>query len=897
MSLTLYRKKRTFHSTTEPEGGKNTGASLHFVVQKHDASHLHYDFRLEMNGVLKSWAVPKGPSLDPSVKRLAMMVEDHPYDYREFEGIIPEGNYGAGTVIVWDEGTYEPAEEDTAGKKTQEKTLLAAVKKNRLRFILHGKKLKGEFALVKTHTGAENAWLLMKIKDRYASEKDITLRQRSVLSGKTIEQVQKNADKVWKGGKAVTNKKTTVQPREKIAREKNNRKENGMAAAGKKEDKAVSEILAHCPEAGFPKRFKPMLATRVAEAFDGKNWLYEIKWDGYRAVAYLHKGKVQVYSRNLVSFNSKFAQVTEALAAWNETCVIDGEIVALDENGQPSFQMLQNHQRQQDKQFAYYVFDIIWYNGKSLTALGLLKRKTILESILPPDHPVIRYSSHVEEKGKDFFQVSVKHGLEGIMAKKCDSVYIKGHRSSEWLKIKNDHRMEAIICGFTKPRNSRNYFGAVILGKYTGNELVYIGHSGSGFTEKGLREMYDKFKPLVRKRPPFAQEPKTNMPVTWLKPELVCEVKFTEWTSDHILRHPIFLGLREDKKAADEKNENVIKAPVDKKKTAPAKKAAPVKRKLSVEKPSKQIQIDPEAGEQIITVKRHDLKLTNLNKRYWPKEKITKRDLLQYYADISSYIMPYMKDRPQSLNRHPNGITQPGFFHKNMPETAPDWIDIYPYKSDSDNKTTHYLVCRNEASLLYMASLGCIEMNPWHSRVPDTDYPDWCVIDLDPDTNSFNQVIETAQVVRQVLQSAGAEGYCKTSGSTGLHIYIPLGAKYTYDQSRMLAQLVVQRVHAELPKFTSLERSPSKRKGKIYLDYLQNKTTQTIAAPYSLRPKPGAPVSTPLHWDEVVKGLKIKDHNIHNIFDRLKSMGDIFNPVLGKGVDMGRILKIWGSDT
>jgi bifunctional non-homologous end joining protein LigD len=881
MSLSLYRKKRTFTKTTEPQGGKGSGAGLRFVVQKHDASHLHYDLRLEMDGVLKSWAVPKGPSLDPDTKRLAMMVEDHPYDYRNFEGIIPEGNYGAGTVIVWDEGIYEPAEPGATGKKEQEKQLLAELKKKRLKITLHGKKLKGDFALVKTHTGAANAWLLMKIKDKYASDEDITLKDRSVVSKKTLEQIEKaNGIKISsrKAERRATSKAPTA-PAAKKQAVKKKAKPSLKTKTADKNDTGIKALLEKAPESSFPKIFKPMLATRVAEPFDDRHWIYEIKWDGYRAVAYMQGSKTRLYSRNLLSFETKFAPVITALKEMDTEAVLDGEVVALDENDRPSFQLLQNHAGAETR-FVYYVFDIAWYKGKDLRGLHLLERKSILQSILPADSAIIRYSSHIEEKGKDFFKVAVKHGLEGIMAKRSDSGYTTAQRSREWLKIKNDRRLEAIICGFTKPRNSRSFFGAVILGKYNRSKLEYIGHSGSGFNETMLADLHRRFKLLITEVCPFKTVPKTNMPVTWLKPELVCEVQFTEWTGEKVLRHPIFLGLREDKKAANEKNEKVVKAPVSKKKASVAAK-----------QPRTVVAISDDAKEEIVTLRGHSLKLTNLNKLYWPKEKISKRDLLNYYAAIAPYIMPYMKNRPQSMNRHPDGIDKPNFYHKNLADTAPDWLTTFPYTSDSDNKKTNYLVCTNEADLLYMASQGCIEMNPWHSRIPDVDHPDWCVIDLDPDTNTFNKVIETANVIKQILDSAGINSYCKTSGSTGLHIYIPLGAKYTYEQSRMLAQLVVQMAQAELPSFTSIERSPAKRKGKIYLDYLQNKTTQTIAAPYSLRPKPGAPVSTPLQWEEVTRGLKIKDHNLFNIFDRLKETGDIFKPVLGKGISMKQALQ------
>ncbi len=911
MSLSLYRKKRSFTKTTEPEGGRNTGDDLRFVVQKHAASHLHYDFRLEMEGVLKSWAVPKGPSLDPDVKRLAMMVEDHPFDYRHFEGTIPEGNYGAGTVIVWDEGTYEPADPEGQGKKSFEKQLLADLKKKRLKILLHGKKLQGEFALVKTGMGAENAWLLMKLNDRHATKSDITLADKSVVSRKTLEQVEKAgrvaSPKKSPGKKPVARKTAVRKAAPKKAAAKNaiaGKKKVPEARKSKTKIEHLEGLLEQAPQSSFPKPFKPMLATRVAEAFDGPEWLYEIKWDGYRAVAYVRKNKTGIYSRNLLSFERKFPTVVQALQELPDEMVLDGEIVALDENDKPSFQLLQNHAGA-DTQFAYYVFDLPWYKGRNLKGLPLSDRKSILQSVIPRDHPVIRYSSHIAETGKDFFSVAVEHGLEGVMAKKADSSYTIGHRSGEWLKIKNDQRMEAIICGFTRPRNSRSYFGAVILGQYKGDVLEYIGHSGSGFSEQLLEKLHKIFRPLITGKCPFAKKPKTNSPVTWLRPQLVCEVKFTEWTSDNMLRHPIFLGLREDKNAITEKNEKVVKAPVVKKslagKTRPVsvKQTETVKKISSRKKPqatgkSRSLAAEkiPEGNkEETITVKGHSLKLTNLTKLYWPKEKITKRDLLNYYAAIAPYIMPYMKDRPQSMNRHPDGIEKGNFFHKNLSEHAPEWIDTFPYTSDAGKEPTNYLICRSEADLLYMASQGCIEMNPWHSRVPRVDKPDWCVIDLDPDTNTFNKVIETALVVKNVLDSVGVDSYCKTSGSTGLHIYIPLGARYTYDQSRMLAQWVVQMVHDELPSFTSIERSPSKRKGKIYLDYLQNKSTQTIAAPYSLRPKPGATVSTPLYWDEVTKGLRMKDHSIYTIQDRLKTTGDIFKPVLGKGIELKKVLQ------
>ena len=866
MSLTLYRKKRTLAKTPEPRGKKiKTNAPLSFVVQEHAASHLHYDFRLEMDGVLKSWAIPKGPSMNPEIKRLAIMVEDHPYDYRKFEGIIPKGNYGAGTVITWDEGSYEPAEENDNQKKQQEKNLLHQLHSGKIKFVLHGKKLRGEFALVKANARGENAWLLMKLNDKYASSTDITKQNKSVRSNKTIEELSEK------------NKNPTG-----------------------KENSTDKEILLKGKKSAMPKNIKPMLATLVDESFDSDEWIYEIKWDGYRAVSYINGEKVDMRSRNELSFNKKFSSVANALKDWNVKAVVDGEVVAMNKKGVSDFQQLQNILKngKDNSNLLYYVFDIIWYNGYDLKDIPLVERKKILQEIIPQDNDIIKYSDHIIGKGKSFFKEALKKGLEGVMAKKSDSVYAVGLRSKEWLKIKNNKRTEAIICGFTKGRNSRKYFGAVILGKYFGKELKYIGHSGSGFDEKNLKDIFQKLQPLITHRCPFKIKPKTNMPATWLKPELVCEVKFTEWTDVKSLRHPIFEGLREDKKTATEKNEKVAKAPpesskktdlVNHKKIIPSEKMKNTK-SLSKDKPKQLLQAD--ANEEQISVQGKELKFTNLNKVYWPKEKIAKRDLLNYYYEMMPYIFPHMKDRPQSLNRHPNGINKPNFYQKNVDGKVADWIKTYQYQSESDGEKKQFLVCADEATLLYIANLGCIEMNPWHSRIQSPENPDWCVIDLDPDNNPFSQVIETALEVKNVLDVAGIDGYCKTSGATGMHIYIPLGAKYSYDQSRMLAQLIVSIVHQKIPAFTSLERSPAKRRKKIYLDFLQNRTIQTLAAPYSVRPKPGATVSMPLYWEELEKEIRVQDFTIHNAYERVKQSGDIFKNVLGKGIDLRKTVNL-----
>jgi bifunctional non-homologous end joining protein LigD len=905
MALSKYKQKRSFDKTPEPTGGKASGKELRFVVQKHDASHLHYDFRLEMEGVLKSWAIPKGPSLDPEMKRLAMMVEDHPYDYRTFEGIIPEGNYGAGTVIVWDEGIYEPIDA-TGNKKEEEKILLRQLQQGSLKFVLYGKKLKGEFALVKINSRGENAWLLIKHRDKYATTNDITKKDKSVVSHKTLEQVEKTSKNFWGSNRKASTR--TKSAKTKTA--KNTRKTIAEEKTGddiEEPDGDISLFLEKGKKSSFPHDIKPMLATVVDKPFDDENWVYEIKWDGYRALAYLKNGKIDLRSRTNLSYNEKFEVIVEALGNWKINALIDGEIIAVNEEGRPDFQALQAFGKTGNTNLFYYAFDLLWYDGKEYTQLPLVERKAILQSIMPEDEPIIKYSDHIVGEGKAFFEAAIDKGLEGVMAKKANSVYTINYRTKSWLKIKNNQQTEAIICGFTKPRKSRKYFGALVLGKYKGEKLVYVGHTGSGFTEKTLKETYQKIEPLITGICPFEKKPKTNEPVTWVKPQFVCEIKYAEWTSEGILRIPIFLGLREDKTADDEKNEKVVSPPdkttkkkhISKPVMAKTKQlvhenfAAPVKKKAATKtaKADREIFLADDENEKIVTINKHELKFTNLNKIYWPGEKITKRDMLNYYYQVMPYILPYMKDRPQSLNRHPNGINGENFYQKNVTGKVADWITTYPYTSESDGGKKQFLVCTDEAHLMYIASLGCIEMNPWHSRIQSPENPDWCVIDLDPDDNPFHEVVECANVVKQVLDSINVPAYCKTSGATGMHIYIPLGTKYTYEQSKLLAQLIVQMVHHEIPSYTSVERNLAKRKKKIYLDFLQNRSIQTIAAPYSLRPKPGATVSTPLHWEEVRKGLSPKNFTIFNILDRIKNEGDLFKPVLGKGINLEKTLQ------
>jgi len=886
MGLEKYVSKRDFSKTAEPKAGKSRDKhALLFVIQKHDASHLHYDFRLEMDGVLKSWAVPKGPSTDPKMKRLAMQVEDHPYDYRTFEGLIPKGEYGGGTVIVWDEGTYEPIEK-IKGKAAQEKHLLHQLHEGSLKIILHGKKLKGEFALVKTHGMSENSWLLIKHKDDFASAQDITKLDQSVISGKSIDDMAHSSDRVWKGGHA-----------QKI-KSKEGRSETPKNEKITKENIHLNAQLKKVHKVAMPKGIKPMLATLVDEPFNHDEWQYEVKWDGYRALAFINKHQVDLLSRNKKSFNDQFYPIYDILKKWNINAVLDGEILVLNERGISNFGSLQNWRSEADGELVYYVFDLLWYEGKNVMVLPLHQRQEILKEILPADDDRIRLSKVFKTNGIDFFDAAKRMGLEGIMAKKSSSLYIPDQRSKEWLKIKVHKRQEVVIAGYTKNEDTSKYFSSLLLGVYENGELQYVGKVGTGFSVAVQKDMIEQFKPLITDHSPFNTLPDINKPsrfrpqppkakAIWLKPKLVCEVAFTEVTNDGVFRHPSFQGMREDKKATEVVREE--EKPLNELKTIQPQKNVHDEAIVPPKVKNIKTLLNPKDETQVRKVNGHELKFTNLSKLYWPEDGISKRDMFNYYYQVAEYILPYLKNRPQSLNRFPGGIHGPSFYQKDVKGKAPDWVKTFPYET-STGEHKEYLVGDDEATLLWMASLGCIEMNPWFSRIQNPDYPDYCVIDLDPDQNTFDQVVEAALEVKKVLDALDVPCFCKTSGSTGMHIYIPLHAKYTYDQSQMFAKIVVNLVHDQIPKFTSLERMVAARKGKMYLDFLQNRPGATIAGPYSLRPKMGATVSMPLHWDEVKPGLDMKDFNLFNAIHRLKQEGDLFKGVLGKGIDLKKVL-------
>ncbi|MBO9692273.1 DNA ligase D [Chryseobacterium sp.] len=617
-----------------------------------------------------------------------------------------------------------------------------------------------------------------------------------------------------------------------------------------------------------------MLAKLSDEAFNDKDWIFEIKWDGYRAIADLTHEAPLFYSRNGISFLSKFNKISQDFDKQKYQVILDGEVVAYDEQGKPDFQLLQQIGDNPGAALVYQVFDLLWLNGHSTEELPLIQRKELLkEALIETD--AIKYCDHIPEKGIEFFAQMKKMQLEGMIAKRADSLYIENHRTSDWLKIKFSNTEEVIICGFTEPRGSRESFGALILGKYSNQKLTYCGHTGTGFNKTSLQELYQRLQKLIVKSSPFEKTPKTNMPVTWIKPELVCEIKYSEITRDGIFRHPVFITVREDKEPEDLKLSFTEKPKEMKTKTS--------SKKTEVSEKEKEITLD-----------KHTVKLTNQDKIYFPKDGITKGDVINYYQSVATYILPYLKNRPLSLNRFPNGIEEQGFYQKDAGDTIPDWIKTTQVYSESNDKYIDYIYCNDKATLAYLNNLGCIDMNPWNSSLPDLEHPDYLVLDLDPSKkNTFDDVIETALQVNEVLQAIKIKGYCKTSGSTGIHIYIPMGGKYDFDQVKDFAHILMKQVNERLPEITTLERSLQKRDTqKIYLDYLQNRTGQTLASAYSLRPKQGASVSMPLDWNELKPGLKPTDFNINNALDRIKEKGDLFKPVLGKGIDMMKALEL-----
>jgi bifunctional non-homologous end joining protein LigD len=771
-----------------------------------------------MDGVLKSWALPHGPTLDPAIKRLAVHVEDHPLDYGSFEGTIPSGNYGAGSVTLWDRGTYEWLGPKTPAQMWESGDL-------KLRF--HGHKIVGEFALVRTNRAKGKDWLLIKKKDFAVREGwDPEADTRSVLQGPGDISSTEGAVK-----------------------------------------------------ADMPAALEPMLATLGNSVPSGSDWLYEVKWDGYRALCFVEGGKVRMVSRRGTKLDKQFAAVASALAqsVKADTALIDGEVVALDENGNPSFQHLQNLTGFGTKpalkgmappNLNFFAFDLLYLNGYDLRKAALIDRRQLLMSILLPSE-VVRYSEHFIGKGDELLKAVRAKGLEGIIAKQVQSRY-ESKRSANWIKIKVTCQQDFVICGYIL--GEREPFGALVLGYYNNKKLVYAGNVGSGFTQQSLKAMGEKIKPLIIKKPVLSDVPREIGEVTWLKPELICAVKFTSWTKDDRLRAPVFLGLRTEVALEEVVRETGL-----------------IGDSLLVEEaeqPSKQeVLLPADKAEIALDIDEHWLKFTNLNKVFYPADGYTKRDVINFYAAVADLLVPHLQGRPLSLKRYPNGINQDYFFQKDA-SGFPDWLHREELADDEESKTR--VICDDKASLLYLANLGCIDQNPYMSRLGTLEHPDFILIDLDPYHCGYDRIVEAAQLVREKLRLIGLTGYPKTTGGNGMHIYVPVEPIYSSTQTRQFAEILAGWVAAERPDlFTTPRMVSAREKGKVYFDYLQNASGKTISAPYVLRAHPGAPVATPLKWDEVVPGLKPQQFHIANVLRRFERVGDLFAGVLSKPQELG----------
>ena len=831
MSLEEYVRKRSFDKTPEPKPGKPAKAphQPRFYVQRHDATRLHYDFRLEIGGTLVSWAVPKGPSLEPLAKHLAMHVEDHPLEYGNFEGNIPKGEYGGGSVMLWDRGTWELSGDSSAPDQ---------IKRGDFKFRLHGQKLKGEFALVLMRgRGKGNEWLIIKKKDDEARPGwNIEEYARSVLTGRTQQEIAQDLPAVEEPAKT----KRRRMPKEAV-------------------------------KAAMPGTLEPMMAVLTDKPPRGQDWLYEVKWDGVRALCFVEDGELRILSRKGNPCERQYPELTvlphHVKAA---SAILDGEIAVLDDQGRSSFSLIQPRISVADPNsiahlsrsspVTLFLFDLLYLDGYDLRGVPLEERKALLAEVLEPADR-IRLSDHFVAQGDAMLDAARANGLEGILGKRRDSRY-ESRRSPNWLKIKVNSEQEFVIGGFT--HGERDYFSSLALGLYDKGKLVHVGQVGTGFNDKSLRDINSKLEPLIVTKSPFSAAGKIPRKVTWVKPELVCAVKYLEFTPDNQLRAPVFLGLRTDK----DPQECVREV------------AEPVETLIEETRTGPLIPSDS-PNDLTVTIDGQPLKFTNLNKVFWPAEKITKRDLINYYDAVADLILPHLHDRPLSLKRYPNGIDKPYFFQKNA-EQFPDWVRLEPIHSEHSSRDIHYVICNDRATLLYLANLACIDQNPWMSRLSHPDNPDFALIDLDPTEGCpYHQIVEAAQLVRDKLKSIGLEGYPKTTGGDGMHVYIPLNPVYSYDQVRSFAEILSMLViHEDPALFTTPRAVSARKKGKVYFDYLQIASSKTIAAPYVLRAYKGAPVSTPLAWSEVKKGLDPSDFTIRNAPARFAKKGDVFEPVL-----------------
>lgn len=862
--LETYRAKRSAGGTPEPMGsggavpvvtpapapapaaGPVPGRAGVFVIHEHKATRHHWDLRLEIDGVLCSWAVPKPPSMDPDDKRLAVKVENHPLEYVDFEAVIPPGNYGAGPMIVWDRGLFLPLVDAAQGMRDGE-----------IKFELRGYKLRGAFTLV--HTGkhrrgrgsgkGSDEWLLIKKRDPWAEgwlAAGQPIAATSILSGLTVDELAGGAARI----------------------------------AALRAELAGRGLPARTIE---PRGFQPMLCHTADAPFSSPAWIYELKYDGFRMIAFGGAGRAELRYRSGQDATARFPEIAAALRALPcPGVVLDGEVVVLDGEGRPVFNLLQQRaqlSRASEVQRAaaalpatLFVFDLLGVDGLDLRGQPLVERKAYARRLVPPVGP-LRYADHIEQQGEAFLAAVVAKGLEGVVAKRADSTY-KGARSRDWLKLKVDPEIDVAICGYTPPKGTRPGLGALYLCLRDHPTWVFAGKVGTGLDTDALVALRARLDALPAWSPPFGR-PEHVDGARWVHPELVCTIRYREWIdgdSGRVPRFPVFVRLRDDKTA----EECTVPAPA-----VAGGAAAPGRA------PALEIDDAPAPqGEVVVDEAPRELRLTNLKKVFWPEDGYTKGDLIAYYRAIAPWILPYLKDRPTVMTRFPDGIHGKSFYQKDLPEWVPPWLRTIALWSEGSGREIHYTLIDDADGLAYLANLGTIPLHVWSSRVPDVQRPDWTIVDFDPKGAPRENVVPLALAVHAVCEQIGLPNYVKTSGQTGLHVLIPLARQLTHDQARMLAYLIAMVVEHQHRDIATTHRNPARRGGRVYLDWGQNAHGQLLVAPFSVRPVVGARVSMPLTWDEVVPGLDPGRFTIETALARMESRGDPMRPVLTEQVDL-----------
>jgi bifunctional non-homologous end joining protein LigD len=924
--LAEYRQKRDFSKTAEPSGNEERAKprkKLVFVIQKHAASHLHFDFRLELDGVMKSWAVPKGPSYDPSVKRLAMQVEDHPIDYNTFEGTIPQGEYGGGTVMLWDRGHYTSAvnEEDPVPE------LRRGYAKGDLKIILDGKRMHGSWVLVRTRRGSQEKpqWLLIKHRDEYAEPgSDIVASEMtSVTTGRTMEEIAENKrSRVWHSNREPES--PPLDKKLKATRPKAKQQKAARAEPPRKKSAAPSaSARAASTKALRAGALDPMLASIGTDIPAGGDWTFEPKYDGIRVLVYATPESAHLVTRNGKDKTAQFPGIAEAVrklaARGRRALVLDGEVVALDHGSPARFQELQQRMHVKDATAiagfensapaALMTFDLLLDGDDVFVHEPWTTRRARLEKRLAGrTSPELRLTDSEIDAGRAMLARARTDGWEGVIAKRIDAPYQPGTRSRDWLKLKLEFRQEFVVGGWTEPRNTRQHIGAVLLGYYDRGRFIYAGNMGGGFDNAGLAEMHALLAPLERKSSPFEETPRPREPVHWVTPRIVVEVKFNEWTTDGKLRQPIYVGTRDDKDPRSVKREptsvqtkskakrktvaasfvpshtarksrakNVVRSTARKSIAAGVKKAAPAG---SVEQQLTAIERD--GGDGTVQIKRGlALRVSSLGKIYFPDDGYTKGDVMRYYARIAPQILPVIADRPLVLKRTPEGIGGEVFFQQKPPEHVPPVVRVGTVVND-DGVSAERIVGGDLATLLYTVQIGCVSVDPWESRIDSLDAMDYTILDLDPGPRAtFDRVVEVARWVKEELDERGLRAAVKTSGSRGLHVVIPLPLRTPYEAGLLLAQLIATRVADAHKRDATVERSVKARPpAAVYVDYLQNVKGKSVAGAYCVRAKPGATVSTPLQWKELNGRLDPRELTIETVPRRIVKLGDIWSSAL-----------------